>query len=541
MFFWNKKIINLKDKYFGLDLSDSSVKVFQLEKNGALDSVRSFSSKKINPGLVENGKIIDQEKVIQAIKEAIATAGPKKINTKKVICSIPESKVFLRIISIPRISQEEAGEAIKWEIEANIPLAVDQVYYDWHFLDQVDGKQNVLTIAVAKEVVDELSLALEKCGLEVHGFEMESIATVRSLISFKQEKGEDQTCLIVDIGGEKTSFIITKGDILHFTSSIPFSSIGITDVIASQMKITREEAEKIKANQGIEHDSENDPVFNSVRPFLENLSTEIEKTIDFYNNLSKNPAEINKIIISGGGANLKGLTTYLAERLSREVVLGVPWINLNLGKDLPPISKNDSACFATVAGLAMRESDSSARLNLISPERKEIIAKKNRLRLVLRLETVVTGMLVIFLAVLGSFWYILYLGLSAQSFAGQNNAKSAQYEKIKGYDEKFAQTNAEIAKIMTVKKDQLYWSVIFSKLNELVFPGISVKSLSTSDYAISLLGVAGAREDLILFKEKLEGESCFSAVNLPLSNLVEKNNFEFQIDFSISKDCLQKK
>lgn len=336
-----------------MDLTDFSVKIFELEKNGKLDSIRSFSSKEIPPGLVENGIILNKEKVGEIIKEAINAAGPKKINTKKVICSIPESKVFLRTISIPAVSEEEAVEAIKWEVEASIPLSVDQVYYDWQFLDKENGKQNVLTVAVSREIADSLIDLLEGCGLVVYGLEMESIPSVRSLISAEAKK--EDVFLIVDIGAEKTSFIITKKNIPYFTSSIPFSSSGITDVISSQMNVSHDEAEKIKLAQGIEHALENNAIFNMMRPFLENLSVEIEKTIDFYKTMSKEKREdINKIIISGGGANLKGLIPYFSTRLSREVVFGSPWVNLNLGKNLPPISRNDSARYATAVGLAMR-------------------------------------------------------------------------------------------------------------------------------------------------------------------------------------------
>jgi len=353
--FWNKKIINLEEKYFGLDLGDSSIKVFQLEKKGDIDQIRSFGFSEISPGCIENGRIIDPEKLEKIISKTISSAGPKKINTKNVICSIPESKVFLRTVSIPLIKEEEAAEAVKWEIESGIPLEIDKMYFDWQFLGITDGKQEVLTVAVSREVVDDIVSVLEACGLSVRGLEMESICACRSLVP---EKAKEKTYLIVDIGTLKTSFIIVQGGVPCFTSSIPFSSNGIDDLISSQTGASREESEKIKVTQGIEHlfQGKDNPVFNLVRPLLENLSTEIERTIDFYRTTfpSAHP-EIEKIIISGGTSNLKGLVPYLATNLSYEVVLGDPWVNLNLGKNLPIISRTDSVRYAIAIGLAMRE------------------------------------------------------------------------------------------------------------------------------------------------------------------------------------------
>jgi len=353
MHFWNKKIINFENKYFGIDISDLSVKVFQLEKKGNVDKIRSFGVENLSKGCVTDGRIIDKDKLIKVIKKTIQRAGPQKINTKKVICSIPESKSFLRIITLPLINKKEAHESIKWEIESNIPLSVENVYFDWQFLDQKNGKQNVLAVAVAKEVVDDLMEVLEKSGLSVYGIEMETIAMVRSLITVKAKK--DESFLLIDLGEEKTSFIITESNIPYFTSSIPFSSAGLTDTISKALKISKAEAEKLKLTKGIEYSNKNQDIFNVVKALLENLSIEIEKTIDFYQNMSKTSRKIEKVIISGGGANLKGLIPYLTTRLAREVTIGDPWINLNLGKNLPLISKENSTRYATVIGLAMQE------------------------------------------------------------------------------------------------------------------------------------------------------------------------------------------
>ena len=96
-----KKIASFETKIFGLDLSDLSVKVFQLERENNFDKMRAFYSIDIPSGNIDDGLIINQEKVAEILKEAIKKAGPQKINTNKVICSLPESKVFLRIINNP--------------------------------------------------------------------------------------------------------------------------------------------------------------------------------------------------------------------------------------------------------------------------------------------------------------------------------------------------------------------------------------------------------------------------------------------------------
>jgi len=353
MGFFTKKIISLDDRTFALDLSDLSVKTFQIEKKGSSDVIRSYCSLDLPEGYIVDGRIVEKKNVAEMIKKAVKQAGPKKINTNKVICSLPESKAFLRKINIPEMNESEAKEAVRWEIEASIPLPCDQVYYDWQFLDARDGKRNVLTVAVSKDIVDGLMEVLSMAGLDAYGLEIESIASARSLIP--REASSQDIFLIVDLGALRTSFIISEGNMPYFTSSIPFSSQGITDSISKMFKVGQKEAENIKKTQGIEHSIENSSIFNSIKDILENLSVEIEKTIDFYSSVSqKGSVGVDKIIICGGGANLRGLVPYLTARLSKEVMVGDPWVNLNMGNRLPIISKEESVSYATAIGLAIK-------------------------------------------------------------------------------------------------------------------------------------------------------------------------------------------
>ena len=353
MSFLNKKIINFDPQIFGIDLSDISIKIVQLEKEGNIGKVRSFSFIDIPPGYIEDGKIIDKDKVASIIREAIKRAGPKKIRSRKVICSLPESKAFLRIINIPKMEEQEVEEAIKWEMEANIPLSMDQVYFDWQLLDtESKNKQNILTVAVAKEIVDDEMEVLKKAGLDVYGLEVESIASARSLISEKETK-KDSTSLIVDLGSKRTSFIMVVGGVPFFTSSIPFSSESINDAIAKKLNVSPKEAEGIKINYGIEYFNSDNPIFNATKSLLENLIQEIGKNLDFYFSIAKESPKIEKIILCGGGANLKGMVAYLVKRLNMQVEIGDPWTNLLLGKKIPIINKADSVRYSTVIGLAL--------------------------------------------------------------------------------------------------------------------------------------------------------------------------------------------
>jgi len=538
MSFLNKKINNSEEHYLGIDFSDPSLKFLQLEKKNGKDQVRSYICLDVPATCFSDRHIEDKEQIARLIKEALKKASPEKIRTRKVICSLPESKIFLRIISIPKMEQKEIGEAIKWEIEASIPLSIDQIYYDWQLLDEKDEKQSILTVAVAREAADEILEVLELANLEVCALESESMALARSLIDRKSQAGE--AILIVDLGAKMTNFIVTQNDIPFFTSSIPFSSEGVTDAIAKSLGVDKDQAQKIKFSQGLGKISGESAILNSIQAYLESLAVEIEKSIDFYQNLNeKDGVKIKKIIICGGGANLKGLLAYLTKRLDRTVSVGDAWVNLNFEHSLPIINKERSLQFATAIGLAMKKSVGGG-INLLPPAKKEAILEAKKLKTIFGWEAVIIFIALCFFGFLFALSSLLDFNLALISGMKNNEADGAKYAKIEEYQNKFSQINTQLNRLSKIDSDQLYWSSALLALDSAVPDEVEITEITTKDLILSLSGHAATRDNLLAFRDELSRNDCFSNIDLPVSELVSKDNVDFQMKLTINEKCLRK-
>ena len=180
------------------------------------------------------------------------------------------------------------------------------------------------------------------------------------------------------------------------------------------------------------------------------------------------------------------------------------------------------------------------KLNLIPPQRKEEIKKAYWLRLVSRWEIEFVLLLLLFIAVLASMNFILKINIATETDSVLVVGKdSDKYDLISEYDKEIKDISGQVASVKKIQDNQLYWSRLLLKLNEKVFDGIEITDLTTSDYAVVLDGKANTRDDLIAFKDSLVQDQCFSNVELPLSNLVSKDNVEFQISLAIKKECLK--
>ncbi len=353
-------IFSQKTEAFGLDVSDFSLKLAKLEKAGDALRLASFGEAEIPPGFIENGEVKEESRLSEIIKRALSNIQGKKLRTNYAIVSLPEEKSFLDVLEIPFLKEEEIETAVRFEAENYIPLSLEEVYFDFEKiqpLSKKQKKQEVLIVAIARTIVDSYLGAFKKAGLQVKAMEIEGLAVVRALI---RRSSLTKPLLLIDFGGSRTSFMIFSGRSLRFTSTIPISSQGLTKVVADTFRVSPEKAEILKREHGLEGEKK---VSNAIIPPLKDLAKQIKAHLEYYHShAEKNLAladgkTVESILLCGGGANLKGLASFLTSVLKIEVKLGNPWINiLRKGalKEIPGLPFEQSLGYTTALGLALR-------------------------------------------------------------------------------------------------------------------------------------------------------------------------------------------
>ena len=374
MSFNNMEFLNLKPEFFGLDISDFSLKIAKIKKGKEFLELESFGEIKVAPGIIKKGEIRKQDELTTIIKKAILEVKGEKIKTKYVICSLPEEKAFLQIVKMPKMSKQDLASAILYEAENHIPLPIEKVYLDFQVVSLADNSEEmeVLIAALPRKSVDPYISCLKKAGLQPLCLEVESLAIARALI---KNKTSDRTILLIDLGLTKTGFIIFSGNCVRFSTFIPVSSQSFTKIITKALKVEEKEAEKLKIKHGLEgkihftikgnkaeKKIEQGRVFEALVPALTDLLQQIKNYIVYYKthpsfkHFSNNHKEIEKILLCGGGANLKGLPELLSIELKIPVELGKPLINIssNAKKKIPKAFLEKALAYTTAIGLALR-------------------------------------------------------------------------------------------------------------------------------------------------------------------------------------------
>lgn len=305
----------------------------------------------IEPGLIEEGTIKNPEAVAGSIRQLFKMY---KIKDPNVATSIGGYSIIVKTITLPNMDEEKLHEQIQEEAETYIPFDINDVNLDFQILgENIDNSDDmdVLLVAAKKEMVNDyanlIQMAnLNPCIMDVDAFALQNIYEANY-------DTEDESVALIDIGANKTTLNILKNGLSVLVRDVSLGCRQINQQIISRMECSVEEAEKMYQN------SESDElpakeVVEIISSVVTDWYTEIKHALDFF--YSTYPGDhIKRIILSGGGANIKRFREVLAEEATTEVEIINPFESISTGSEFDPsylekVSPQAAICL----GLAMR-------------------------------------------------------------------------------------------------------------------------------------------------------------------------------------------
>jgi len=301
---------------FGLDISDLSIQAMQLSKTRKIISNNYID---INSGIIENGKVLSADHLVEAINFSVDTAKPKPIKTREVVASLPDSQLFTQICTVKEPADSRNFQrALEEEVRGEVPLDLDDLYADYQVFYPETDKQEVLFVAAPKELVDSYHEVLVASGLKPVALDMESGCLGRCLL--EDDFGGDNSIFIVDIGARNTIISIFIPEGLYFSTDVTVAGDEFSRKIADKLKIKFSEAEKLKIKYGMAEKNDRQGVGKIIKEALDPIVKEIEEVIKYNKyKLGKAP---KKIFVVGGASAMTGLVDYLKERLDVDVSFG---------------------------------------------------------------------------------------------------------------------------------------------------------------------------------------------------------------------------
>ncbi|MDR3710037.1 MAG: cell division protein FtsA [Capsulimonadaceae bacterium] len=351
-----------KDCVVGLDIGTTKVCaiVGEVSEDGRVDIVGVGSS--VSAG-IRKGVVIDIEDAARAISEAVAAARQR---TNYVINSVVVGVTGEHIASlnsrgvmaVTHASREISAEDVNHVLQQARVIVLPPDREIIHAIPRtytVDGQAGVRypvgmagtrlevethIVTGAVSLLQNVGKAVNRAGLSISATVLQPIASAEAVVTPAEK---NLGVALVDIGGGTTDIAIFVDGDIAFSSVVPIAGVHVTRDISIGLRVSLEEAERLKREygaasssgldlgaadtidvNGLDGETRNVPrrqLLDIVNPRVEEIFTCIKNEIDksgYYNFL---PAGI---VLTGGGALLPGMTTLCPEVTGLPARLGAP-------------------------------------------------------------------------------------------------------------------------------------------------------------------------------------------------------------------------
>jgi type IV pilus assembly protein PilM len=346
------------DVFLGVDVGTASIKIVEIKiLNGKplLSNYAWMSLHGDDLGKRDNNSEYFYSVLPSCIKRIIKKA---KISGENAYVSLPSFGGLITLIDFPEMAVADMEQAIKFEAHKYIPTSLDDVVISWDVVerkevlkkaetDKTDATVKVLLVAASKSKILKYENLIKAVGLTLKSVNIEAFSVVRSLV------GNDQgSFVIVDIGARICNIILVEKGVIRINRNIDAGGFEITNTIAKGMQIDFERADNMKISGKNFFTAESAITFYT----LELISGEVERIIRAYHK-EAGKDKISEIILSGGTANLTGITDYFFNKLKIKTVIGNPLAGIGYDARLEQAVSGMRASFAVAIGSALKGID----------------------------------------------------------------------------------------------------------------------------------------------------------------------------------------
>ena len=352
----------------GIDIGSSAIKVVEIKIKGGKTILETYGSIALGPfDNLDAGRVtnLSVEKISKALKEVLKQSG---VTATSTAFSIPVQSSLIFTIELPALVKEsEISTIIPTEARKYIPLPITEISLDYFVLPKKESsfeemntvvdnsetpqkpkeKINLLVVATQNDAISKYRSIVSQCQLTASFFEIEIFSSIRA--SFEHELSP---VLLMDFGASRTKLSIVEFGMIKSYHTINRGGADITDSISKSLSIPFSEAEKMKKEFGLFGNPVEKSLSNIMEIHIDYIFSETNNVLLEYER--KYHRIISKVIFTGGGALLKGLSEVAANNFRAEIEIGHPFSKVTTPVFLQKVLGAIGPEFAVALGLALR-------------------------------------------------------------------------------------------------------------------------------------------------------------------------------------------
>lgn len=282
----------------------------------------NIAAVKTPEGAFDDGMLTVTPEYATTLKKRMSQCGVK---AKHVIFSIISTKIASREIFVPKVKENRIAALVEANASDYFPVNLDDYELGHMIMDTVkeetgEEKYKLMVMAFSKTMLEGYEALAEACGLTVIGYDYSG----NSVYQFTKKECGSGVSMIIKLDGRSSMITVTDEGSLVLQRTIANGVDGVVNTyIDKEAKhYTYHDVLEVfkKHNYFDAANGEEGPIYDGasladylVEAFAYTLRG-ISRIYDFYN--SRNgQKQIGKIYITGVGASVSGLPSYLHDRL----------------------------------------------------------------------------------------------------------------------------------------------------------------------------------------------------------------------------------
>lgn len=320
-----------------VDLGGSGIRAAEFKTHKGAPVIGKVGFVALPEGAIEGGEVKDAEKVSAALKELWSSA---KFSSKQVVIGVANSNVLVRIKTLDWDVEADFRKSLKYQpgVAEDLSFDVEKANLDYHTLHeymapQPDGTEkkmkSVLLVAAERDMVDGFVKAIRGAGLQPVRADLTPFALIRSVNPTASGTSAATVEVIIDMGLDVTNVILHQNGQPRFVRIVSGQSGRyLTRTLSEQFAWSIEDAERTKVelglSGGISADGQQHPAQMIINHVVSAFIAEIRQSIDYFLAATPQISSVSRVILTGGGSNLKGLRERIASELRVPVEHAVP-------------------------------------------------------------------------------------------------------------------------------------------------------------------------------------------------------------------------
>lgn len=325
--------MGITDRFFGresrelmaLDISSTRVKLLVLSGEPGNYQIDAYASENLPAGAMTDSQVAEPELISQTVNRTVQRSGTR---LRQAAVAVSGSAVISKIIDMPAtLTEDEIEQQIGFEADQYIPYPVEEVSLDFQVLgpNEQDSEMNrVLLAACRRDTVEMHQAALEMAGVHARIVDVEGYALQNAcqlLAKQMPDEGMGRTVAVVDVGASNTVVNVLHDMETIYAREQAFGGHQLLDDIQRHYDLESADEALTKLRAG-ELDADLGEII--LPPFADQLAQQIERSLQFFFSASTQHDNIDRILLTGGGALLPGIDGLTEQSLEIPVSIGNP-------------------------------------------------------------------------------------------------------------------------------------------------------------------------------------------------------------------------